>query len=154
MRESIGGSMLFYIVLFFLSIFIFFIASVIRYARVYKIKNSLVTFIERNEGFLEKSEIDGELTKMGYQENGRYKICRYYTSQRGGYYYVELYASFGIPLAENYLSVDVSIKGSTYMITTGTKIKSREGSFFNESGDECKICDYGSTGTCVKTSVE
>ena len=90
MRESIGGSMLFYIVLFFLSIFIFFIASVIRYARVYKIKNSMVNYVERNEGFLSKSEFDDELSKLGYQENGRYKVCRYFPSEIGGYYYIEL----------------------------------------------------------------
>ena len=41
MRESIGGTMLFWIVLFFMSVFIAFMASVIKYARVYKIKNTI-----------------------------------------------------------------------------------------------------------------
>ena len=42
MRESIGGTMLFWIVLFFMSIFITFLAAVIQYAKVYKIKNSKI----------------------------------------------------------------------------------------------------------------
>ena len=147
MRESIGGSMLFYIVLFFLSIFIFFIASVIRYARVYKIKNSMVNYVERNEGFLNKSEFDDELSKLGYQENGRYKVCRYFPSELGGYYYIELYATFELPIVGNWFFIDVAIKGDTHTITSGTKIKSK-GGMFTEIKDQCKICVYGNAGNC------
>ena len=50
MRESIGGTMLFWIVLFFLSIFITFLAFVMKYARVYRMKNSIINYIERDEG--------------------------------------------------------------------------------------------------------
>ena len=140
MRESIGGSMLFYIVLFFLSIFIFFIASVIRYARVYKIKNSLVNYVERNEGIIDNKEIDSELAKMGYDSNGKYKICRYF------YYYIELYARFELPIVGNWYFIDVSIKGDTHTITTGTKIKSK-GQLFNEINDQCYVCIIGSSCT-------
>lgn len=149
MRESIGGSMLFYIVLFFLSVFIFFIASVIRYARVYKIKNSVINYIERNEGIVEKSDIDKELGKMGYDSNGAYKICRYFPSELGGYYSLELYARFELPIVGNWYYIDVAIKGDTHTITSGTKIKSiGNGSLFTTLNDQCFICGFGDSESC------
>ena len=54
MRESIGGTMLFWIVLFFMSIFITFLAAVIQYAKVYKIKNSMINYLEQGEGIASK----------------------------------------------------------------------------------------------------
>lgn len=122
MRESIGGTMLFWIVLFFMSIFIAFLAAVIQYARVYKIKNSIVNYLEQGEGISDQETFENALTRLGYPSNGKYVICRYPAENRGGYYYVKLYATFSILSA----SVDVKIKGETRLIETGIFIKSDE----------------------------
>ena len=131
MRESIGGTLLFWIVLFFMTIFIAFLAAVIQYSKVYKIKNNMLNFLEQKEGI--GSDIDvfeRELIKNGYPSNGKYVICRYHASDRGGYYYLKLYATFTITT----FSFDVTIKGETRLVETGTLIKSN-GLFDNTAGE-------------------
>ena len=156
MRESIGGTMLFWIVLFFFSIFIVFIAFIIKYARVYKIKNTMINYIERNEGVVSQSDFEFQLKKMGYQSNGQYKICRYLPTDVGGYYYLELYSTSEFPVVGNWLSINVTIKGETRMIETGTRVRSTEpggssnNSWFFSTTDQCKVCTLsdGETRAC------
>ena len=121
MRESIGGTMLFWIVLFFMTIFIAFMASIIHYARVYKIKNSMINYIERSEGIKTKEEFENVLVSLGYPADGEYKICRKINSDIGGYYTLSLYAVFELPFVGS--GVKVEIKGETITIATGTLIK-------------------------------
>lgn len=121
MRESIGGTMLFWIVLFFLSIFIAFMASVIKYARIVKIKNSMINYIERQEGVKTKDEIRRQLKAYGYPDDGYYQICKYDVT-RGAYYSLQLYSTFSFPIVN--IGFNVSIKGETRTIETGTSIGS------------------------------
>ena len=130
MRESIGGTMLFWIVLFFMSIFITFLAAVIQYAKVYKIKNSVVNYLEQGEGVASKREFEDTLKRLGYFQNGKYVICRYPATDRGGYYSVELYAKFAIMA----FSLDVKIKGETKLIETGVLINSTSSNWFDDVG--------------------
>lgn len=150
MRESIGGTLLFWIVLILLSVFIVFIAFVIKYAHVYKAKNSIVNYIERNEGVTSKEEFDNQLLSFGYTSEGDYKICRYLPGSAGGYYYVELYSVTIFPLIGYIYPISITVKGETKTITTGTKIRntdSSEGnSWFYSPTSECKLCRIG--GSC------
>lgn len=133
MRESIGGTMLFWIVLFFMSLFITFLAAVIQYARVYKVKNSLVNYLEQSEGISSQAEFESVLNSLGYPKNGKYVICRYGASSRGGYYFVKLYATFEIMG----ISIDVSIAGETRLIETGVFVKSDDWFKYAESDTNC-----------------
>ena len=47
MREAIGGTILLYIVLIFLFVYIAFMAIVINYGRVFRSKNAVVSYIEQ-----------------------------------------------------------------------------------------------------------
>lgn len=132
MRESIGGTMLFWIVLFFMSIFIAFMASIIKYAKVYKVKNSMINYIERAEGIASEEEFLDQLTKLGYKTD-KYVICRYNPSSSGGYYYLKLYATFEIPIVG--VTFDVKINGETRTIETGTQIKSKDAWFTEANSD-------------------
>ena len=124
MRESIGGTMLFWIVLFFMSIFISFMAFVINYARVYKIKNSMINYLERQEGVMTKEQFEAELSMLGYPQKDNYRFCRYHPTDIGGYYYLELYMALGFPLLNNLVTpIRITIKGETRTIETGTLIK-------------------------------
>ncbi len=139
MRESIGGTMLFWIVLFFMSIFITFMASVIRYARVYKIKNSMINYIERSEGIYSQEEFEAVLDSLGYPANGKYIVCKYNPIQtKGGYYYLKLYATFEFPIIG--LDFDVSVTGESSQITTGTLINSNptDGPGLFTASNKCK----------------
>ena len=138
MRESIGGTMLFWIVLFFMSIFITFLAAVIQYAKVYKIKNSTINYLERGEGVASKIEFEQTLKQLGYFQKGKYEICRYSTENRGGYYSIKLYAIFEIMT----FSLEIPIKGETKLIETGVLINSESNNWFNETDFE-KQCYNG-----------
>lgn len=51
MRESIGGLWLFGIVITFIVLFVSFLAYSISYTRAFKVKNEIINYIERSEGF-------------------------------------------------------------------------------------------------------
>jgi hypothetical protein len=117
MRESIGGTMLFWIVLFFMSVFIAFMASVIKYARVYKIKNTTINMIEKNEGVKSPLQLKQILVSSGYSAKDNYVICKHSVPGRGVYYSLDLYATFSFPIV--YYAFKVKISGETRLIDTG-----------------------------------
>ena len=51
MRESIGGTWLFGIVIVFIALFSAFLAYSISYTRAFNVKNEIINYIERNEGY-------------------------------------------------------------------------------------------------------
>ncbi len=119
MRDAIGGTMLFWIVLFFMALFISFMAVVIQYARVYKIKNNTIEAIERNEGLCTIDSLSKHLANNGYK--GEYKICYTISSTSsgetiGGYYALTLYARF----AFSSFGFNMPVNGETRLIDTGT----------------------------------
>ena len=75
MREAIGGTMLMQIVLVFLIVYIFFMAVVINYGRVFRAKNTLITYIEAEEGFKEGGvrSLREKATEIGY--TGKIHAC-------------------------------------------------------------------------------
>lgn len=65
MRESIGGMWLFSIVITFIVLFVSFIAYSISYTRAFKVKNEIINYIERAEGF---TTYDGDLREVPLSE--------------------------------------------------------------------------------------
>ncbi len=147
MRESYGGTMLFYIVLFFMSIFIAFLASVIKYARIYKMKNSMINYIERQEGVTGPEEVSAELLSIGYPSSSYFDICMYKPREDIAYYYIKLNATFSLPIVS--YAFDVPIKGETRMIETGVTINSKNTAF---SQSNCFYDCRASDGHCGSTS--
>ena len=154
MRESIGGTMIFWIVLFLFSIFIAFISFIIKYARVYKIKNTIINYITRNAGEVKHSDIDRELLSMNYQEHGEYTICRYFPTDMGMFYYVELYSNTEFPLVGAWLHYKVHIKGETKLFdvnednvdlnkSESSGINVNDNIWFYGNKDQCYLCVLG-----------
>jgi len=153
MRESIGGSMIFWIVLFLFSIFIAFLAFIIKYARVYKIKNTIINTITKNEGAVKHSDIDKALSEMSYQENGEYKICRYFPSELGEFYYLELYSNTEFPVVGKWIHFIVKIKGETRIFDiseknidlnkSDTRDNENDNTWFYGMNDQCYLCVLG-----------
>ncbi len=158
MRDSIGGTILFWIVLALFSVFIIFIAFIIKYARVYKIKNTMISYIEKNEGISTQIEFETTLKINGYSDGGQYKVCRYLLPNKGGYYTLELYSVTSFPVLGNFTAITIRIKGETNVIKTGTLIRNTEigGGWFAGTVNECKLCkvDYSGLGNCETTVVE
>ena len=150
MRDSIGGAVLFWIVLFMFSIFIIFIAFIIKYARVYKTKNVMISYIEKNEGPDTQQNFDIKLLAAGYSEKGQYKICRYMLSS-GAYYTLELYSRTEFPVFGKFVSLNIAIKGETKTIKTGTKAMNTTDTslWFNSSEKQCFLCTVNDNCTSV-----
>ena len=104
MREAIGGSVLFYIILGFLGIFIVFIAIIMNYASAYRTSNYVVNAIEQSEG---RRPIRGNgsselglieiLRNKGYN-NGLDISCE--ENANGSVFHVTTYINFYIPLID------------------------------------------------------
>lgn len=51
MRESIGGSMLLYLVIIFVTVVMLLFSSILTYSKAYKIKNRIIEIIEKYESY-------------------------------------------------------------------------------------------------------
>lgn len=115
MREALGGTLLTYIVLFFLAVYIAFMAIVINYAKVYKMKNEVVSYIENSEGVASNANML-EIFKMMYENgypNGM-DICYTNGKNNSVYYSIRLYMAFSLPLVDN--KIEVPVNGETSAI--------------------------------------
>lgn len=56
MRESIGGTWLFQIAIVFILLFAGYLALSVNYSRAFKVKNEIISIIERNEGPTTKAQ--------------------------------------------------------------------------------------------------
>lgn len=102
MREGIGGSMLMYIIIPVVIMFIFFVAFVINYASAYRAANYVVTQIETCQGQMGNcNHADFESiknvvkTRYHYLDRINYS-CR--DNTRGSVWTVTLYVSMEIPI--------------------------------------------------------
>ncbi len=102
MRDAMGGSILFYIILGFIGIFIVFIAIIMNYASAYRTNNYVVNMIEQTEGTIEfdsnsRDSLVGYLKSNNYY-NGLNVTCN--SNTNGSVYHVTTYIKFYIPLID------------------------------------------------------
>ncbi len=73
MREAIGGTWLFNIVVLFVMLFTGYLCLAINYSRAYNVKNEIVDIIERENGYNDKAvkDIASYLTEIGYRTTGK-----------------------------------------------------------------------------------
>ena len=134
MREAVGGTFLFNIVIIFIFFFASFLAIAINYSQAFRIKNQVINLIEQYEGIDEsKEEIVDYIISSGYYrektcdsdstgERVSYNakeakgLCVKKMENRNGdiYYKVTTYVSFDLPIIGNFFSIPV--KGETKII--------------------------------------
>lgn len=125
MKEAIGTSMVFTLIMVFVGIFIVLFVSAISYSKVFKVRNRIIEIIEKHDGFNEaaKNEIDENLSAIGYRivkkkcpdnngvqgtQESDYYYCLYeYSTSRGQYYGVTVFIQFDIPLIGNFINIPV-----------------------------------------------
>lgn len=135
MKESIGGTLLMYLVIIFLFIYIVFMAVVINYGRVFRAKNSLISYIEAEEGFKDNDAI-GEFIQKANNLSYKGPLYLCYTQGNGDtkYFSVRLAIEFQIPLTGTPLQVWIT--GETSGIrnvtnnTAGVEVCKTSGSKF------------------------
>lgn len=123
MKEAIGTSMVFNLVMIFVAVFIALLVGSISYSKGFKVRNRIIDIIQQHEGYTEeaKEEIDQNLADIGYRivdkeckvrENASsiaesdYRYCLYeYTTSRGEYYGVTVFIHFDIPLIGDFIEI-------------------------------------------------
>ena len=140
MREAIGNSYVFGIIISFIGIIFLILIGSLSYSKAYKIKTRIIEIIERHEEYDDdkevKTEIDNYLKTAGYNvvrttdsgkcsqingtkaintKNKNYDYCVYrFNTVKGPYYHVTVFISFDIPVISSYLRIPVS--GETRII--------------------------------------
>ena len=131
MREAIGGALLIKLVMFFIVIYVCFLAIAINYSITFRVKNNIINLIEEYEGYdLAKPHIEQYIAGIGYYRehssalalsndaNCRSGYCiQELTSARGKYYKVTTYVSFDFPIIGEITNFPVS--GETRVIYRG-----------------------------------
>ena len=131
MREAVGGSMLFYIILIFIFIYIVFIGLIMNYAATYRASNYIITSLEETEGRVSTdisstSSLCENLRDRKYN-NKVYLSCR--TNSNGdAIYKVKTLVSFELPLMGIDLDLQINnetkaIYGVECMIEEGNQIE-------------------------------
>lgn len=72
MREAIGGTAIFQIVIFFILLFTGFICLALNHSKAFNVKDEIVRIIEKDNGFADKTaeEIAAALKENGYRTTG------------------------------------------------------------------------------------
>ncbi len=104
MREAIGGSMLMYILIPVIFLFVVFIAFIINYASAYRASNYIITQIETCEANISncstlpngKETLENNIRNKYYYRNGVIYSCT--DNQKGSVYKVTLSVDFELPL--------------------------------------------------------
>lgn len=120
MREAVGGSLLFYIFITFLFIYIVFIGVIMNYAATYRASNYVLTTLEETEGQYpignkndakDAGTLYGDLRKRHYS-NDLYVCCK--DNSNGAVFKVTTQVSFVVPLINT--SLDLNINNETKTI--------------------------------------
>ena len=120
MREAIGGSLLFYLIIPILVILIVFVGFIMRYASAYRAANYIITQIESCQGYLDGScstyESDDKIkqvlrNKYGYAGSME-KTCLP-NGNNSSVYRVVLYVEFDFPLIGEFSPFNVKAETKT-----------------------------------------
>ncbi len=126
MKEAIGTSMVFNLILIFTGVFIALLIGSLAYSKGFKVRNRIIDIIEQHEGYTEDSkiEINENLSAIGYKivglntrcqphngvsalaNSGPYDYCVYeYQTVKGKYYGVTVYVHFDFPIIGDYINI-------------------------------------------------
>ncbi|MBO5095520.1 MAG: hypothetical protein J6B98_01430 [Bacilli bacterium] len=143
MKEAIGTSYVFSLVITFVGILIAMFVGSIAYTKGFKVRNKIIDIIDKNEGYTltvngARDQIDESLASIGYrivdkecptkkgvdsiaQSDYRYCVYEYTNEQKGTYYGVTVFIHFDIPLIGNF--IEIPIYGESRLIFDKDKIK-------------------------------
>lgn len=148
MRESIGGTLLIYIVLGFITLFIIVIASITQYGKIFRIKNAAINYLEQIEGITNTADLEllqDKLLELGYSDDYWY-VCRDDSNPKGSYYQVVLRTYFELPFNTGFT---IPVKGDTRVIESGIHHGGMDRSIFNQDGAGSYYCYCNNDNFCA-----
>ncbi len=113
MREGIGGTILFYIILGFLALFIVFIAIIMNYASAYRTNNYVVNMVEQYEGKVTHDDLKVFLANNRYY-NDLDVSCN--MNDKGAVFHITTYIYFELPILD--FGMPIAINNDTKTIYT------------------------------------
>lgn len=141
MQEAVSNSYVFTIVIVIIGLCAVVVSTSVAYSKTFKIKNRIVSIIEKYDGYSEsneeiKNEIDALLKDTGYSSINtnkacpknrddaeaintldKYRYCVYeYNSVKGKYYSVATFLKIDFPLIGDYISIEIPVYGETKVI--------------------------------------
>ena len=139
MKEALGTSMVFNLIMIFVAVFIALFVGSIAYTKGFKVRNRIIDIIQKHEGYNEasKSEIDENLAAIGYrivdkecgEHKGKtnistsdYRYCIYELDEpnAGTYYGVKVFIHFDLPLIGDF--IEIPLYGETRTIFDKDKV--------------------------------
>ena len=140
MKEAIGTSMVFNLIMIFLGVFIILYVSSIAYSKGFKVRNRLIDIIEKYDGYTEeaKNEIAENLAAIGYRivdskcgdhngvepiaDDSAYHYCIYqYNTNKGNYYGVQVFIHFDFPIIGGFF--EIPIYGETRILFEKSEVQ-------------------------------
>ena len=134
MRESIGSTFLYNIIILFIVIVFAILAGTLTYYKAFKVNTKITNSIEKHEGYnnLAVTEINNALTTIGYMnkdnhvcpstKNGGvlreqtqpFRYCVYYFDEGNNYYSygVITYITLDIPIVNMFLQIPIYTKSN------------------------------------------
>lgn len=129
MRESIGSTFLYNLIILFIAIVFAILGSTLMYYKAFKVNTRIINSIQKFEGYndLAKTEINNTLTSIGYMtkdshmcpsqknggvlqtENKKFRYCVYYFKESNEYYKygVITYITLDIPIVNTFLQIPI-----------------------------------------------
>lgn len=144
MRDAMGSSFVFNLIILFTGIILFILVSALSYSKAFKVKNNVLNIIERHGGFTAsaKAEVDSFLSKIGYRvisnsanpqcnkcvnskgtdcvnltpkDQALYRYCVYkYETNKTVYYGVQSYIYFDVPLVGGFFEIPIYGETKSY----------------------------------------
>jgi len=137
MKEAIGTSLVFNLMMIFVGVLIIILISSIAFSKGFKIRNRIIDRIEEHNGYVLNSDVENmineDLKNAGYRivgnvdckerkekesltrEHNNYNYCVYeYDTSRGKYYGVTVFLSIEVPLIRN--PINIPIYGETRIL--------------------------------------
>ena len=134
MKEAMGTTMVFNLIIIFTSIFIILLVGSLAYSKGFKVRNKIIDLIELNRGFNDeaKIQINESMSNIGYylainkscdEKNGNqpldnnspYRYCIYeYDTSKGKYYGVMVFIHFDLPIIGDF--IELPLYGETRIL--------------------------------------
>lgn len=138
MKEAIGASFIFNLVMIFVGVMIALLVGSLAYSKGFKVRNRIIDIVQKYEGYTEEAreEINNNLKDIGYRIAGKeckerggmtpeperdYNYCIYrYETTKGPYYGVTVFIHIDIPIIGDW--VEIPLYGETRILFEKDKV--------------------------------
>lgn len=138
MKEAIGNSFVFNMVMIFVGVMIALLVGSLAYSKGFKIRNRIIDIVQKYDGYTDEAreEIEKNLADIGYRivdksckerngvsaiQDSDYRYCLYkYDTAKGPYYGVTVFIHIDIPIIGDWF--EIPLYGETRILFAKDKV--------------------------------